>query len=86
MHSEIWKFDYLIFDYSKINVNDLFKCQSKFGLFYSEHNEKNVYSNVLEVIGDTPLIKLNKIPKEAGLKCDVCEFSEHFRVCPTLLI
>lgn len=37
----------------------------------------NVYSDILKVIGNTPLIKLNKIPKEAGIKCDVyakCEF------------
>lgn len=30
-----------------------------------------MYSDILKVIGNTPLIKLNKIPKEAGLKCDV---------------
>lgn len=39
--------------------------------FYSEHNDKNVYPDILKVIGNTPLIKLNQIPKEAGLKCDV---------------
>lgn len=40
---------------------------------YSEHNEKKVYPDILHAIGNTPLVKLNKIPKEAGLKCDVCE-------------
>lgn len=36
-----------------------------------------ILPNVLAAIGNTPLIKLNKIPKAAGLKCNVyakCEF------------
>lgn len=41
-------------------------------LIYSG-NEKRVYPNILHAIGTTPLVKLNKIPKEYGLKCDVCK-------------
>lgn len=38
---------------------------------------KKVYDDVLDAIGHTPMIRLNKIPKEFGLKCEVlvkCEF------------
>lgn len=37
-----------------------------------------MYPNILHAIGATPLIKLNKIPKEAGLKCDVYAKVEFF--------
>ncbi|KAJ8714044.1 hypothetical protein PYW08_007664 [Mythimna loreyi] len=36
-----------------------------------------VYNSVLELVGNTPLVKLNKLPKDHGLECDVyakCEF------------
>ncbi|CAH1637761.1 unnamed protein product [Spodoptera littoralis] len=39
---------------------------------------KPVYDNILEVIGHTPLVKLNRIPKDHGLKCQMyakCEFT-----------
>jgi cystathionine beta-synthase len=38
---------------------------------------QRICNSALDAIGDTPLIRLNKIPKEEGLKCDVlvkCEF------------
>lgn len=34
-------------------------------------------NNILECIGNTPLVKLNTQPKEVGLECDIyakCEF------------
>lgn len=37
-----------------------------------------MYPNILHAIGSTPLVKLNKIPKEAGLKCDVYAKVEFF--------
>ncbi|XP_070771102.1 cystathionine beta-synthase b [Enoplosus armatus] len=40
-------------------------------------NAPSILPNILEKIGQTPLVRLNKIPKEFGLKCDVlakCEF------------
>lgn len=48
----------------------------------SPHNKiinerKNIYNNVLEFIGNTPLIKLNTVPQQEGVKCTVlakCEF------------
>ncbi len=32
-----------------------------------------ILSTSLEAIGNTPLIRLDKIAKSAGLKCDLCE-------------
>jgi len=29
------------------------------------------YNNILEAIGNTPIIKLNKIPKAAGVAADI---------------
>ncbi|XP_034088299.1 cystathionine beta-synthase b isoform X3 [Gymnodraco acuticeps] len=37
----------------------------------------SILPNILGQIGDTPLVRLNRIPKEFGLKCDIlakCEF------------
>lgn len=31
--------------------------------------------NVLQVIGHTPLVRMNAIPKEEGVKCEVCKYS-----------
>lgn len=36
-----------------------------------------ILPNILSVIGDTPLVRLNRIPKQYGLECDFlvkCEF------------
>ena len=34
---------------------------------------KRIFDTVLEAIGNTPLVKLHKIPKEFGVECDVCK-------------
>jgi cystathionine beta-synthase len=39
--------------------------------------EKKILDNILQAIGRTPLVKLNRIPKEYGLECNLygkCEF------------
>ncbi|XP_031626755.1 cystathionine beta-synthase-like [Contarinia nasturtii] len=41
-------------------------------------DQPKIFSNILETVGHTPLVKLNKIPKEAGLKCDVYAKVEFF--------
>jgi len=36
-----------------------------------------IYNNVLDYIGNTPMVRLNKIPEEEGLECEIvvkCEF------------
>ena len=38
---------------------------------------KPIYNNILEAVGNTPLVRLNKIPQSYGVKCEVlvkCEF------------
>ncbi|XP_037034281.1 cystathionine beta-synthase-like [Bradysia coprophila] len=62
------------------------KCDEKACRWYAwkEHThrdyelEKNVFANVLHVIGKTPLIKLNKIPQAEGLQCNVYVKVEFF--------
>lgn len=44
---------------------------------YNRNESLRTLDNILEHIGNTPLVKLNNIPKSYGLKCDVygkCEF------------
>eukprot|EP01022_Parablepharisma_sp_SALTPOND_P031508 TRINITY_DN803_c0_g1_i1.p1 TRINITY_DN803_c0_g1~~TRINITY_DN803_c0_g1_i1.p1 ORF type:complete len:844 (+),score=58.10 TRINITY_DN803_c0_g1_i1:1520-4051(+) len=60
---------------SRIHSNVL----TSFFLNYSmdKSKERQVYNSILEVIGNTPLIRLNKIPKEEGVECEIlakCEF------------
>jgi cysteine synthase len=37
----------------------------------------NIYQNVLECIGNTPVVRLNKIPLEEGIQCEISK-NEHF--------
>lgn len=44
---------------------------------FERNYPKKIYNNVLEFIGNTPMIKLNNIPKTEGVKCELlakCEF------------
>lgn len=34
---------------------------------------KKIYNNVLELIGNSPLVRLNNIPKSFGIKCELCK-------------
>eukprot|EP01108_Squamamoeba_japonica_P000641 TRINITY_DN1218_c0_g2_i9.p2 TRINITY_DN1218_c0_g2~~TRINITY_DN1218_c0_g2_i9.p2 ORF type:complete len:514 (-),score=273.73 TRINITY_DN1218_c0_g2_i9:42-1583(-) len=41
------------------------------------HTRPKILNNILEAIGDTPLVRLNKIPQSLGIECEVlvkCEF------------
>ncbi|CAL4095779.1 unnamed protein product, partial [Meganyctiphanes norvegica] len=47
------------------------------GSSYQRRDTLKVYDSILQHIGNTPLVKLNSIPKSYGLQCDVyakCEF------------
>lgn len=38
---------------------------------------KKIYDDVLDAIGNTPMVRLNKVPQESGINCEVlakCEF------------
>jgi len=37
-----------------------------------------IYDNIVETIGDTPLVRLHKLPKEAGVKADILVKLEFF--------
>lgn len=45
------------------------------GLYFHSTKASGILPNILGQIGHTPLVRLNKIPKEFGLKCDVREYS-----------
>ncbi|CAF3617228.1 unnamed protein product, partial [Rotaria sp. Silwood2] len=32
---------------------------------------QKVYNNVLELIGDTPLVRVNRVGRDAGVKCNL---------------
>lgn len=36
-----------------------------------ENNPLRVYNNVIEMIGSTPLLRLNTVPKDHGVKCNI---------------
>ena len=38
-------------------------------------------SNMLEMIGQTPLIRLNKIAKYTELQCDLCKYMHCVCIC-----
>lgn len=41
------------------------------------HERPKILDNILQFIGDTPLVRLNKLPQEEGLECELlakCEF------------
>ncbi|RCN34331.1 hypothetical protein ANCCAN_19831 [Ancylostoma caninum] len=48
------------------------KCSREFKPYRSERPA--VLNNVLEAIHNTPLVKLNRVPKENGVKCNMCRF------------
>ncbi|XP_066563015.1 cystathionine beta-synthase b isoform X2 [Amia ocellicauda] len=61
------------------------KCTWKLGtppsesphFHYEPSKSPNIMPNILKKIGDTPLVRINKIPKLYGLKCELlakCEF------------
>lgn len=37
-----------------------------------------ILPNILNKIGDTPMVRINNIPKAFGLKCEICE-SHHIQ-------
>ncbi|KAJ0173615.1 hypothetical protein K1T71_010764 [Dendrolimus kikuchii] len=43
----------------------------------SDERGRKVYDNILQTIGNTPTVRLNRIPKDHGLECEIyvkCEF------------
>ncbi|KAL0183848.1 hypothetical protein M9458_019544, partial [Cirrhinus mrigala] len=40
----------------------------------------SILPNILSWIGETPLVRINKIPKAFGLRCELCEYLCHVGV------
>ncbi|KAF4086562.1 hypothetical protein AMELA_G00084940 [Ameiurus melas] len=38
----------------------------------------SILPNILRHIGETPLVRINKIPKMFGVKCEICEYDDCF--------
>lgn len=53
-----------------------FVCGSVCHLILFSHRTKtpSILPNILGRIGDTPMVRMNKIPKAFGLKCELCEY------------
>jgi hypothetical protein len=34
---------------------------------------QKIYNNVLELIGDTPLVRINRLAHDADVKCNLCK-------------
>ena len=46
-----------------------------FSIFNSRTPNKGILTSVLQNIGNTPLVRINKIGKAEGVECDICKFS-----------
>lgn len=46
-------------------------------LLFRDRRQK-IQPDVLHVIGNTPLVKLTRIPKEEGILCDMCKYFSFF--------
>ena len=41
--------------------------------FRQKSLRQKVYNNVLELIGDTPLVRINRVARDSGVKCNLCK-------------
>lgn len=44
------------------------------GLLYFRAKTPKILPDILKKIGDTPMVRINKIGKNFGLKCELCEY------------
>lgn len=51
----------------------LFFAVTFFG-FVRRHDRAHILPNILHAIGQTPLVKLNRIPQSEGIKCEICKY------------
>lgn len=45
---------------------------SYYFVFYRMPNRNKILPDILSAIGQTPLVRLNNIPKSHGIKCEMC--------------
>lgn len=46
--------------------------------------QQKIKDSILEAIGSTPLIKLNRIPQEYGIECNVCKYLFYYVIIITV--
>ena len=44
-------------------------------LYRLKTTEDGILPNILAMVGNTPLVRLDKIAKAEGLKCDLCKLN-----------
>ncbi|CAF3325075.1 unnamed protein product [Rotaria socialis] len=53
------------------------KCPHNLGTRQKSVSQK-IYNNVLELIGDTPLVRINRLSRDSGVKCNLLAKLEYF--------
>lgn len=43
-------------------------------IVFNSTTPPQVLPNILHAIGNTPLVRLNKIPQSEGIECEMCKF------------
>lgn len=57
------------------NINiDSFTTGIMWNFCFRRADLNKIMPDILTVIGQTPLVKLNNIPKAYGIKCEMCEY------------
>ena len=62
----------------KYNVDLWCMCAAHFYFKLLRKEKPKILPNVLYHNGNTPLVKVNRIGKSAGLECDICESCQSF--------
>ena len=47
---------------------------------HSREARKKIMSTILENVGNTPLVRLNSVPKSFGIKCEIREFHSKYSI------
>lgn len=63
------------------NSFDLIFFFFSFSLHYFRTEEKKILPNILKKIGCTPMVRINKIGKSYGLRCELCECPQQVFAC-----
>ncbi|XP_063367658.1 uncharacterized protein LOC134656070 [Cydia amplana] len=78
--SQIKGSKHFMIDSEDWRVAQMYSAKAKhisYGNWKPAGRDAKVYDNILQVVGNTPLVKLNRIPKDYGLECEFyakCEF------------
>lgn len=51
-------------------MNNLYLCY----LCCRDINRMKILPNILKAVGNSPLVRLNNIPKAEGIKCEMCKY------------